>query len=409
MGRKDRILVLGAGKYLAPALLRIAAGGYFVLVADRDPHAPGRVHADAFRPIDITDKESILAWAREEAIDGIMPINDFGTPAAAYVAATLRLPGNSEACAEIANDKGLMRRRWAAHGVPQPEFIELADHNLIAPACRAVGFPCVVKPAFTGGGGRGISVVRGEEDIEWAVTFARPHARNGRYVVERYIEGTELTVETASVEGRHRILAVSDKVKAPLRTRVATSLHYPAAITDEQLARLDGLCAAALDAIEFVDGLAHTEVILDEAGDTIQFVEVGARPGGGHIFHTLIEAVSGIDAPALNAAILTGRRPPVPQPLRRGGVYRFFNPAPGILRRVANIEAARSIPGVLDFGIIAEPGDTVGALASSLQRPGFVVTAAATREAAIAIADRVEATLIWEIDPLDRNPYAFTA
>ena len=55
-----------------------------------------------------------------------------------------------------------------------------------------------------------------------------------------------LTIETVSHRGDVHILAVSDKIKLPRRTRVATSLHYPADLSPDTLDRVHALAGAAV-------------------------------------------------------------------------------------------------------------------------------------------------------------------
>lgn len=407
------ILVLGAGAYYVRALAQLKAAGLRVLVVDRDPEAPGRTIADSARAIDLSDAAAVLDWARRESIDGIMPLNDFGTPTAAIVSQALGLVGNSPASARLTNDKAMMRRRWAEAGLAIPAFAVLSRALLgteagaaqVAKAVHRIGYPLVVKPALTGGGGRGISVVHGEDGLDWALAFAAEQGRNDSLVLEQFIDGTELTVEMVSVDGHHSFLAASDKYKPPLKTRVATALNYPARIPQATLLAVIGLVSQALTALEHRNGISHTEVILEHPDRRPVLVETGGRPGGGHIFHTLIEAVTGINGPTLNAHVLTGAPIGAPRPLARGGVYRFFSPPYGRLRAVHHLDRACALPGVLDLGVTVKVGELVGTLPNSLRRAGYIVTAGETLDDAMAAADRAESTVVFEVERLgDTDP-----
>jgi len=396
-----RLLVLGAGFYHVP-LLRLLAGegGFHVIAADRDPQAPGAAVAHAFAPVDIADREGILELCRREAVDGIMAINDFGARSAAHAAAILGLPGLDMDVAERANDKGLMRKTWQAAGLAQPRFAVVTDYQGLSGAVRGgIGLPCVVKPTDCGGSGRGVSVARTLEDLEWSFAFAAPYAANGRIIVEEFLDGVELTVESISIDGDVTILAISDKEKPDLRTRVALSLNYPARLTEAEEAQVRSLASRAVLAVGITMGMAHTEVILTSQGPSL--VEIGARGGGGHIFHTCIEAVSGIKAPVAAARLLTAQPTSLPEPGKNGCVYRFFNPPRGILRDIRNVQAARQAPGVLDLGFFKKPGDEVGNLENSLQRAGFVVTRGQTRAEAMAAADNVERLIDFVVERTD--------
>ncbi|AKB35137.1 Phosphoribosylglycinamide formyltransferase 2 [Methanosarcina siciliae C2J] len=392
-----KIMILGGGQYSKQVFHTLADAGFVTICVDRDPQAPCGALADVFYPVDIMDLEGVCAIARSTHTDGIMAINDFGTRTASYVAGELSLAGLPIETVDAANDKGRMRDVWSKQGLAQPQYRVFKTLEELKEMTEQIGFPCVVKPTESGGGGRGVSVLRSPDDIAWAYQFAQPYVRNGRFIVEEYVEGIEMTIESFSNGGEVTILAMSDKAKPDLRTRVATSLNYPAAFSRVILKQVRNLVIAAVKAIGVQIGMAHTEVIV--ASDGPKLVELGARGGGGHIFHTIIEAVSGFNAPVQTARILTGMQVTIPELTDNGAVYRFFTPSRGILKGVRNLEAAALLEGILDIGLTKNIGDLVGDFENSLQRTGFVVTKGQTREAAIVVADRAESMVEFIVDP----------
>jgi biotin carboxylase len=395
------LLVLGGGTYFVRAIEAVRDAGYRTIVVDRDPGAPGLAVADVGRAVDMVDATAVLALAREERIDGVMPLNDFGVPAAAHVASALGLRGLTPRTAELACDKGLMREQWERDGLPNPDFRVILSEDEAREACAAIGLPVVVKPADSGGGGRGVSVVREPGELAWAYDFAKRRARNGRIVVERFLEGIELTIESISRDGEVHVLAVSDKVKPPLRTRVATSLTYPADLAPATLAQVHALAAAAVRSLGITDGPSHVEMIVGDAGPVL--LELGARGGGGHVFSVIAEAVSGVPMVAESARVLAGDEPDLRVRHQRGCVYLLFSPQLGVIRAIRGVEEVRGLPGVLDLGITRRPGDVLGPLTDSLQRSGFAVVAGRTRQEAMRRADAVSKTVQFELDPLPGN------
>ncbi len=395
-----KILILGAGLYYRRTIQKLVEGGFHVIAVDKNAEAEGRDAAHEFYPVDITDNEGVLALAKEKGIDGIMNVNEFGSRTASYVAREMGLNGHSFDTIEAANDKGLMRDKWKELSIPRYRVFdneaEAIGHS------QYVGYPSVLKPADSGGSGRGISILRSEEDLQWAIDFARQYARNGRFILEQFVEGTELTVETFTINGEVYFLAISDKVKPNLKTRVATSLNYPALISEEVRQRVVTLVTDALAALGIQNGIAHTEVIVDPTGIPY-LVETGARGGGGHIFHTIIEAVSGFNAPVLQAQWLTGEEVSINHIDNKGCCYRFFNPQRGILKAIKNEDKIDDMPGVLDWGIVKKIGEEVGNLENSLHRAGYVVTSGADRQQAVDRADAVEETLLFEVEPIHEH------
>lgn len=383
------LLVLGAGYYHRASLLHLVRGGLRVVAVDADPRAPGADVTHRFEPLDITDAKRVLELARSEAVDGVMPMNEFGMRTHAHVTQALGLPGLDLNQAEAVVDKGAMRTVWEAAGLCQPRFRIITQLAQAGPAAEQIGFPCIIKPADSGGSGRGIIIIEDASQVAEAFGFAEPHARNGRVLIEEFIDGLELTLEGLCWRGEHRILAGSDKVKAQGLTRVATSLNYPAQLPEPVMASVQELVHAAVRAIGLRDCATHTEVIVNRQ-DRPYLVELGARGGGGHIFSTIVEAVSGVNMPMALAQILTGEQPDWQPSRSRGAAYRFFTPEPGRIAAINGIDQARRVEGVLDLGFVKTVGQRVGSLDNSLERAGFVVTTGTDRSSACNAADLVE-------------------
>jgi biotin carboxylase len=390
------VLILGAGVWNLRVIDRVRAAGYRTVVVDRNASAPGLPLADEGHAVDISDAPAVLAVARN--VDAVLPLSDAGVPTAAAIATQLRIRGLTLDTAAMAVDKGLMRERWERDGLPQPAFRVVTARDEAARAAEEIGPPLIVKPADSGGGGRGVSVVPVLGELDWAWEFAHPFARNGRVMVEGFIDGTELTVEAIAHRGEVHVLAVSDKVKPPLRTRVATSLNYPADLAPGMLERVETIARAAVTSLGITDGPAHAELIVGHDGPVL--VELGARGGGGHVFSTVVEAVSGVDAVRESARVLAGDEPDLRVRRQAGCVYRLLSPVNGVVRAVHGLERARELPGVLAVGVTRKPGDVLGGLVDSLQRSGFAVVAGADRDEAIRRADAVERTVVFDLEPV---------
>ncbi|PKL77170.1 MAG: hypothetical protein CVV27_06495 [Candidatus Melainabacteria bacterium HGW-Melainabacteria-1] len=394
-----RILILGASRYYVPIIRQLQASGRYIChVCDRDPAAQGATVADAFHPVDISDAGAVLRLARGLALDGVMPVNDFGVPTAAKVAGALGLPGLSERSAALTTDKPLMRQCWQAAGLPIPAFRVLTAGEDIAATCAEIGFPCVLKPDFSGGGARGVSVIACPADIPAAIAHCAPHARGGRWLVEAYLDGLELSAESVSIDGHVHLLALGDKQILPPPGCVTQSIQYPAALDPTTAERVREVVAAAVLALGIREGFAHTELRL--VAGTPYLLETGARGGGGHIFHTLIEAVSGVAAPLLQADLLCGDTVALSRVEARGaGCYRFVIPPPGRVVALRSPAGLANLPGVVDWQLDLQPGDLIRTPASGLERAGFIVTLGRTRDEAVQRANQAEAWLEISIAP----------
>ena len=115
---KKKLLIIGAGDFQLP-LVQQAAKTCEVLLA-----AP--VISAAFDPyisdrliIDVRDEESILAFAKERKIDGVITDQtDIAVRSVAYVAEKMGLPGIGYETGLLFTDKSLMRARLSELGLP---------------------------------------------------------------------------------------------------------------------------------------------------------------------------------------------------------------------------------------------------------------------------------------------------
>jgi acetyl-CoA/propionyl-CoA carboxylase biotin carboxyl carrier protein len=245
--------------------------------------------------------EKILAVAAEAGVDAIHPGYGFLSENADF----------AEACAEAGftfvgpppdairsmGDKLSARAVADAAGVPTvPGTMEPTEDPAVAVAFGdEYGYPVAVKAMF-GGGGRGMKVVRGADEMREALEAAQREAQaafgRGECYLERYLErprhveiqllgdldGTviHLGERDCSLQRRHQKLveeAPAPGMSAELRerigeaaVRIATEMGYHNA----------GTC----------------EFLLDEDGESFYFLEVNTRL---QVEHPVTEMVTGID------------------------------------------------------------------------------------------------------------------
>lgn len=394
---KNKLLVLGDNLYYSNLIKKLKDLGFYVISIDKNKNAKKTSLSDEFYSIDIKNIERIYKLSTEKNIDGIMNLNEFGSYGASIVSKKLNLNGYTIFTSNATVDKGLMRICWKKNKLKIPDFYITNNINEAKDYVNRIGFPIVMKPTVSGGGSRGVSILKDNRDFKWAFDFAKKFALNGKIIIEKFIDGKELSVETFSINGKCFFLAIGDKKKPDLKTRVTYSINYPANISSKINSRVKNLVKEALLSLKIENGMAHTEVIVNDSG-TPYLVETGARGGGGHIFHTIIEIVSGISAPLLQANWLTGSVNNIKSITQNGCCYRFFKSNGGVLKKVNGLERAKLINGVVDLKIVKKLGEKLVIPLTGHDRIGFVVTKAQNRDKAIEIADQVEDKLKFIIE-----------
>lgn len=391
MLRKKRVLQLGGGILMVRSILKIQELGYEVYCVDMNPLAPAFAFADGFAVVNISDVEGVGSYADEIGADVVLALNDAGVLPAVYANRKRGLKCYNPDDVIYFTDKGYMRQRWAEHGIAQPAFEICTDAAAMERAIRSIGFPCIVKPCMMWGS-RGVSKVNHEGDIDFAIRFAMENSKGPRYIVEEFMQGTEVSVEGLFKDGKAYILAKADKeLQQHDNYRVTVRINYEADLSSDVLCEIDTLVANAGRAMGFEAGALHAECMVTPQG--VKMIEMAGRPGGGHIFGAIVEAVSGVSMPQALTQILLGEEIDPAARYSRGACYKFFNAPEGVFQQVEHLDEARQMPGIVDLGFTMAPGTVVRTMDHGANRPGFVVSEGLTRAEAISRAEAAFAAL----------------
>ena len=294
---KPPVMVIGAGEFQVPLIRKCRELGFCVHAAAWRDGAVGARLADHFFPVSITEKERLLALAREVRPRAVLTIaSDLAEITANYLQHALELPGNPEETAYLATDKAAMRRAWEEAGLPVPRHREITGLGELKEFTRGMHFPVIVKPVDRSGS-RAISRIDGPEDAEGfhaAVREAIGQSFSGRAIVEEYLEGPEYSCECISQSGHHHMLAVTRKFTTGAPHYIEVAHVQPSGLDAGVLAEVEKTVFRALDALHVTTGASHTEFRVGTGGQ-IRLIEAGARMGGDEIGTLLVPLTTGYD------------------------------------------------------------------------------------------------------------------
>ena len=211
------------------------------------------------------------------------------------------------------SDKAAARRRAASLGIPVvPGYDGEAqgDAILTAEATR-IGYPLLIKPSG-GGGGKGIHLVTGPDDLPGALDAARREAdrafSDDRLVLERYLGGARHVEVQVLFDRDGRGIHLGERDCSAQRRNQKIVEESPAPSVSEALrARMT---AAALELARSVgyEGAGTVEFLaLDDA---FFFLEMNTRL---QVEHPVTEAITGRDLVADQLAIAQGSPLPLTQ------------------------------------------------------------------------------------------------
>lgn len=380
-----KLMILGASILQLPAIEKAKEMGLDVLVVDMNPDAVGfNVPGIEKEIISTIDIQAVISAAKRHRIDGIMTLaTDMPMRTVAAVAKEMNLIGIDEETALKATNKAEMRKALQLNNVPIPKFYVVSNKDEYKEVVKQFNIPFIVKPADSSGS-RGIFEVKdihNDDLIIEAYDYCHPFSKVGDVVVEEYMDGPEVSVETLTVNGECHVIQITDKLTTGAPHYVEMGHSQPTMLSNEIAEQISKVAKAANKAIGIKNGPSHTEIIVTKEGPKI--VELGARLGGDNITTHLVPLSTGVNMVECCIKIALGEIPDIKKKWNKGSAIRYFEQHAGVIDSIEGVDKAEEIDGVQQISIVHGVGEEVTEINSSGERMGFVIAQDVDVDAAI--------------------------
>lgn len=363
---KKKIAIIGASYLQLPLVLKARELGFEVICFAWPDGAVARSACDTFYSISVTEKEQILEVCRSERIDAITSIaSDIAVPTVAYVSKHLNLIGNTPESAYISTNKYAMRKTLSSSMAKCPIFLKISESTDLSEKTQGLRYPLIVKPCDRSGSA-GVTKVEKAEDLVTAAEVALTLSLEHEAIIEEFIAGVEVSVETISWQKSHYILAITDKVTTGAPHFVELAHHQPSRLPAATQAEIRRQTLAALTALGIDYGASHAEFLITEKGNVF-VTEVGARMGGDFIGSDLVKLSTGYDFLKSVIDVASGAfSPPQQEVCSRScsGVWFFSRNTPHVLTYIRNQdqypEIVRAEVSSLDLPELTKSADRSG-------------------------------------------------
>lgn len=380
-----RLLVIGASLLQVPAIKKAKEKGYTVAVVDMNPDAVGIEFADKFYHVSTVDNVGVYRVAEDFGAEGIMTLaTDMPMRSVAYATERLKLPGISYETACKATDKGEMIKAFKEHGVASPWFYIIDSYKMLTMLVSEITYPCIIKPVDNAGS-RGVMLAKNESELLGAYPNSLQCSRNGKVIIEEFMHGPEVSVETMTMDGKTMVISITDKLTTGSPSFVEMGHSQPSLLPEIDQARISELAIQAVKAVGINIGPAHVEIILTAEGPKL--VEIGARMGGDCITTHLVPFSTGLDMVGLTIDLLTGQKIELNPINNCGSAIRFISASSGIIEKIDGLEKVSKINGIKEVSLMKHVGEKVTDINSSLDRVGYVIAKGRTAIEAIDICE----------------------
>lgn len=302
-----KAIVLGVGNAQVDLIRYLKAEGWWVIGCSYRHEGRGLEYVDQFELLNITDVDGIECLGRSEKVDLVYSVgSDLAMPTAAKVASRLGLPSLVLAeTAELLQNKLHLRGFLAERAISPIRHKRVCEQGDLGDWTI---FPAIIKPVDNQGQ-RGVFLAESLAEARAGLANSLQFSRSRTLIIEEFLEGPEVSVNTFVVNGETVFNEVSDRLVVEgyaggiPRGHIYPSVRCPET-TRLETRELTVLCNHALG-IE--NGPVYYQAILTRNGPRI--VEATPRLDGCHMWR-LIKTTGGVDLLEASVQRLLGVAPP---------------------------------------------------------------------------------------------------
>lgn len=288
-------MILGAGEGQIPLIRRSKDAGWHTIVVSPQGDYHGFALADEIAYCNIADVDAIVDLAQTMQIDAIATDQtDIPVMAIQKVAKKMGLPAIR--CEDINNFRYKSRMRQLCHSAGIKTIPYLVSDNLteIEKFFRSMDNNVVILKPVDSQGSRGVTRVDSFSELQEAYEKAMSYSKEKKVIVEHFIDGQEVEVDTVMYNDEIRAVLIGDVFNfQSIQIFSAYERIYPSQlpeITQEEIRRVN---AQTLSVLGLHTGWTHGEYMVANNGD-VYLLEVGARGGGNFIGSDIVKTMIGV-------------------------------------------------------------------------------------------------------------------
>ncbi len=400
------LLIINAGFEAVPGIQLAKKMGLHVVVSDMDPHAPGFDVADDHIIASTYDAQETVVAAQTyhhtvRPLDGVMCMAADVPHSVAAVAEALQLPGIPVDVAHRAMDKLAMKERFRADGVPVPDFYPVISCHHLKELVAECGYPLVLKPVDSRGS-RGVIRLTPEVDLAWAFTTAEGYSPTQRVMVERFLDGPQVSTESIVVDGAAATPGFSDRNYeyleryAPFFVENGGSL--PSHLPSKMQKAICTLVEEGARSLGVSNGVVKGDIVVH--GDRPYIIELAARLSGGFFSSHEIPLNTGVSTVEAVIKLALGERLSLRElkpKFQRPVAQRYLFLSPGRITGIHNLAKAKAQPGIVEIVVNGKVGDQIDGATNATCSLAMVIAMGESVAEAVVNAERAVETIEIEM------------
>lgn len=283
-----KVLILGVSSAQYDAVIELKKMNCETFTVAMAKDGPAADVSDHFDAINFMNEEAIVEHIQKNHIDVVYSTgSDIAMPIACRISERLNMPHfvSSEA-AHICNHKNELRKVLSDCEGNIPFQVMEKNEEI------ALTYPVFLKPSDAQGQ-RGIFLIRSQTELEEHFSAAKSYSREGKVIIEKYIDGPEVSVNGYMVDGTLRFFVVSDRDTWKEYTGLIHRHIVPGvAFSEEERRKMIRLAEEACKRVGVTNGPVYFQIKIQDGQPYL--IEMTPRLDGCHMWN-ILEKATGIN------------------------------------------------------------------------------------------------------------------
>lgn len=390
------VLVLPGTLWQLALIDKIREMGHKALVVNPAPDSVGFSHADSFLQSDIFDIDKVVSWSKENHVNAVISDEcDIAMNLIAKLGKIFDVPALDEDTASLYTDKFLMREFSKKLGLKYPEYKLCREVEDAIDFLNEIKGAIIIKP-LDSNASHGVFKITTTDELKAKFSESQSFSRHNKYVLaERFIDGTEFTIDGIKTPSSHYTLAISEKKHFKHNESIANELYFTHHSDKYNYDRLRQLNDTFVMHSNLIFGFTHAEYKY-ENGD-FYLIEIAARGGGNMISSVVTQYMTGYDTYRYLIECATGNIHEQdfslrPEYYNRTAVLKFFaTPRDGgFVHDIKGLEYLEKEPDIVQYKLNFKKGDMILPALNDSARIGFYIACSENVEKLNRVMKNVE-------------------
>lgn len=391
-----KILLLPGTKWQLNLARKIKEKEFELYVVDPSKDAPCKMYADAFLESDIFDNEKVDNFIQKENIDAVISDEcDIAMPVIARIGEKFHLPAISSEMVKLYTNKYRMREFCREIGLKSPEYRLCKTKEDVRHFFRELDCSIIIKPIDCNAS-KGVYTINSESDIDKYFLKSLSYSRTEEVVLaERYINGTEFTIDGIKTPSKHYTLAISEKKHFKHNNNIADELLFLSKNDKYDYEQLKSINDTYILESKLPFGFTHAEYKYENG--EFYLIEIAARGGGNMISSIITQYMSGYDTYDYLIDCAMGEIAEKDFSIKeeyknRVAVLKFFNTpnGGGRVKEIYGLNYLDIEPDITKYALNFTVGDTIEDCISDSARIGFYIACSVNKDKLQQIMKKVE-------------------